>query len=82
MPQRDPSFVKRQAQWDAFHQWESSNPHSSLTIEKRIAWYRAAARFGRSRVKEADSERIERRIKVIGEIRKRLARLDESLRNG
>jgi hypothetical protein len=67
---------KRQAQWDAFRQWETSRDLPALSLEERIGWYVAADRFSRACSSTAAPEEIQMRVKQIQAVRDRLAYLD------
>jgi hypothetical protein len=76
----NPAYTDRQAQWDAFHRWESSREKPALSLEDRIAWYRAASRFIRSYSPSLTFEEIESKVRGIQASRERLSHLKRSLR--
>jgi hypothetical protein len=83
MPDRpNEAFQKRQAQWDAFHRWESSKQPAAISIEERVRWYAAASDFSRSHSPAAHPGEIEKRAKDIQEIRSRLGHLKRAIRHG
>ena len=83
MPDRpNEAFAKRQAQWDAFHQWESSKKDGPLSLEERLAWYCAAFSLSRTWSSAADRSRhLDGRVKAIREMHNRLAHLHRTARD-
>jgi len=71
----DEPLKKRQAQWDAFHQWEASRQIAPLSLEERVDWYLSAGRFSRVCSSAAPAEEIQTRVEQIGLVRERLAHL-------
>jgi hypothetical protein len=72
---RPEDFAKRQAQWDAFHRWESRRNHPSFSLEERIAWYVSAFNFTRDVLKRASLKNTEAKIQYLRDVRERLAHL-------
>jgi hypothetical protein len=69
------AFTKRQAQWDAFNQWEMTRQPAPLSLEERVDWYISADRFSRSLAATPIREDVLRRVKQIQLVRERLAHL-------
>ena len=77
MPDRPNSaFAERQAQWDAFHEWESSRIGVPLPLEDRLAWYFQAFTLSRICSPGVDREYLQTRVKEIQEARSCLAHLN------
>jgi hypothetical protein len=74
------AYFDRRAQWQAFHRWESLRDKIALSLEDRIAWYRAAWRFSRLHSHPVRLDEIETKIRNIQTVRERLSRLNRSLR--
>ena len=68
-------FVRREAQWNAFHSWQSQYPAPTLSLEERIDWYVAAFRFTRDVLKRICVRDIEAKVQFVGDVRNRLAHL-------
>ena len=82
MLDRRDTFAARQAQWDAFHAWESSRAPVDLTIEQRVAWYIEAFRWARDHGAAPARDDLQTRSGELMERRRRLAHLDRYGRNG
>jgi hypothetical protein len=68
-------FVKRQAQWDAFHRWESCRDYQSLSLEERLDWYISAFNLVRGARNPVSLEDIEIKVRFIRNVRDRLAHM-------
>ena len=68
-------FAKRQAQWDAFHKWESERSRQPISIEERLSWYVAAFKLTHNTLNRADFNDIEAKTEFIQTLRGRLAHL-------
>jgi hypothetical protein len=71
--EKDPAFVRRQAQWDLFHSWEDLQSALPISIDERVAWYVAADRF--SRAHSPQEFNVHARVEEIRQVRESLARL-------
>jgi hypothetical protein len=76
MPDRPKlAFADRQAQWDAFHAWESTGKAAPLPLEDRLAWYFEAFTLSRMFSSSADREHLQTKVREIQEARCCLAHL-------
>ena len=78
----NPAFTKRQAQWEAFHRWESSKAIKPLSLDERITWYASAYNFSVAHSPQADTDHIHERVNHIRRMQERLAYLNRSQSNG
>ena len=70
------ALAQRQNQWDAFHRWESGSARPAISLEERVAWFVSAFTLSRSlSAANPNVEEIQRRVRFIQEVRKRLAQL-------
>ncbi|PYS34215.1 MAG: hypothetical protein DMG14_30050 [Acidobacteria bacterium] len=70
---RHEEFSERQAQWDAFNQWQSGREPEPLSLEERLAWYVAAFDFTFGLLKPVSVNDIEAKVQFIRHVRERLA---------
>ena len=71
------ALASREAQWNAFHRWESQRRVAAIPIEERVAWYVQAFRIYRGLPARADSVSTSARLAVIQTIREGLAHLSK-----
>ena len=76
------AFAEREAQWKAFHHWESSIEGSDLTLEERVAWYGSALRFALKHTGQTDSaDNLQDKARTLHRVRQRLSGLSTAPRN-
>ena len=77
------AFEKREAQWSAFHQWESSSDGGELSLAERISWYRSAVRFALRHARPMDNgPHLQEKAKVLRRVQQRLSGLSSVIENG
>jgi hypothetical protein len=67
-------FAKRQAQWDAFHDWETRQDAAPLPMEQRVAWYSSAFDFTYRALAQHPKD-IQKKVELIRRVRHMLSYL-------
>jgi len=68
-------LVVRQAQWDAFHRWETQRPQCELSIEERVAWYTSTFQLTRQFSASLTETDLQNKVQAIRILRERLAHI-------
>jgi hypothetical protein len=66
-------YASRQAQWDAFHRWESGRA-AVLSVEERVQWYASALSFCAGRFARSDADLLDK-VSQLKAVQKKLAHL-------
>ena len=63
----------RQAQWDAFHEWQQGRAPEHISLEERVAWYLSAFDFSRQFLKPRTEADLETKVQYMRRLHERLA---------
>jgi len=66
-------LARRQAQWDAFHEWQRRREPEQISFEARIAWYVSAFDFSQRFLKPRPDADLETKAHYARHVRERLA---------